>query len=58
MPQFDSNFEFEGQTTETEVSGQEENEPAVFAEWQMLCYFIKAIYDTRFHVFVLLYKHL
>ena len=28
MPQFDSNFEFEGQTTETEVSVQEENEPA------------------------------
>ena len=28
MPQFDLNFEFGGQVTETEVSGQEENEPA------------------------------
>ena len=27
MPQFDLNFEFWGQTTETEVSVQEENEP-------------------------------
>ena len=27
MPQFHLNFEFVGQTTETDVSGQEENEP-------------------------------